>query len=75
MHGSKSIYLPVMPGHAKRLNEKMIKLVKGVTSAQALQQTNSENYVDLFMTYEECDNDTENRDRNNVCPPIRYFFY
>ncbi len=62
------------------------KVLTDVTNARAsavaagaqgsvAQQANAENYVDLFMTYEECDNDAENRDRNNVCPPIRYYFY
>ncbi|CAF0884359.1 unnamed protein product [Brachionus calyciflorus] len=73
MYGSKSIYIPVMPGHAKRLNEKMLKLIKGVSSLSALGKA-SENYCDLYLTYEECDNDSENRDKNNLCPPIRYFF-
>ena len=76
MHGSKSIYLPVMPTHAKRLNEKMLKLIKGLATVQALQQSKSESYVDLFLTYEECDAaSNEDRDRNNACPPIRYYFY
>jgi ubiquitin-activating enzyme E1-like protein 2 len=70
MHGSKSIYLPVMPTHAKRLNEKMVKLIKGVN--QLSEKLKSE-YVDLYLTYSECDNN-ENRDQNNLCPPIRYFF-
>ncbi len=55
-----------MPGHSKRLNETMIKLLKKDISQ-------GENFVDLFMTYAECDND-ESRDRNNLCPPIRYYF-
>jgi hypothetical protein len=76
MQGSKSIYLPVMPTHAKRLNEKMVKLIKGVQSVASLNKTDP-NYVDLFLTYEECDQDNENNmnEKNNSCPPIRYFFF
>lgn len=57
-----------MPGHAKRLNKTMIELTKG-TNHGTLTKTD---YVDLFLTYEECDQN-ENRDQNNLCPPIRYF--
>ncbi len=57
-----------MPGHAKRLSKTMLELVKG-TNIVSIQ----ENYADLFITYEECDQN-ENRDQNNLCPPIRYFF-
>lgn len=73
MYGAKSIYLPVMPGHAKRLNEKMLKLVKGVKSLTEL-TNQTDNYCDLYLTYQECDNDENDRDKNNLCPPIRYFF-
>ena len=62
MLGSKPIYLPAMPGHAKRLSETMLKLTKAST----------ESYVDLHLTYVECDA-SQNRDQNNLCPPIRYF--
>ena len=49
-----------MPGHAKRLGETMLKLLKKDSSQGG--------FVELFVTYAECDND-ENRDRNNLCPP------
>ena len=71
IYGSKPIYIPVMPGHAKRLNETMLKLTKGI--AKMTPATVVEPYVDLFLTYAECDAE-ENRDQNNLCPPIRYFF-
>ena len=58
--------MPIMPGHAKRLSETMLKLLKK-------EATQTEQFVDLFITYAECDSD-ESRDRNNLCPPIRYFF-
>ncbi|RNA32502.1 ubiquitin-like modifier-activating enzyme 6 [Brachionus plicatilis] len=74
MYGAKSIYLPVMPGHAKRLNEKMLKLVKGVANLAALGNQSDKHYCDLHLTYQECDNDANDRDKNNLCPPIRYFF-
>lgn len=67
--------MPVMPSHAKRLNEKMLKLIKGVQSADALRQSNAPNYVDLHLTFEECDKKDENIDQNNFVPPIRYFFF
>jgi ubiquitin-activating enzyme E1-like protein 2 len=66
IQGSKTIYMPIMPGHSKRLGETMIKLLKKDTSQ-------GEKFVDLFITYAECDKD-ESRDRNNLCPPIRYYF-
>lgn len=66
--GTKSIYMPVMPTHAKRLNKTMIELLKGMNHKVV-----KGDYVDLFLTYEECDQN-ENRDQNNLCPPIRYFF-
>ncbi len=58
-----------MPGHAKRLNKTMIELTKGVNPGPISEK----DYVDLFLTYEECDKN-DNRDQNNLCPPIRYFF-
>lgn len=68
--------MPVLPAHAKRLNEKMLKLVKGVTSADALRQAaSSQNYVDLHLTFEECDQNEENKDQNNLVPPMRYYFF
>lgn len=67
--GTKSIYMPVMPTHAKRLNKTMLELLKGASSDSVMK----DDYVDLTLTYEECDQD-ENRDQNNLCPPIRYFF-
>ena len=72
MLGSKPIYIPVMPGHVKRLNETMLKLTKGSLVVQNEESLKYE-YVDLFLTYDECDND-EKRDQNNICPPIRYWF-
>ena len=74
MLGSKPIYIPVMPGHAKRLNETMLKLTKGVSNLNSVnEETLKKEYIDLFITYKECDND-EKRDQNNLCPPIRYWF-
>ncbi len=70
MNGSKVIWLPVMPGHAKRLNEPMIKLIKGLTAATHVSPSD---YVDLSMTYSECD-EIDNGNRNNLCPPVRYYF-
>jgi len=47
----------------------MIELTKGVNPGPISEK----DYVDLFLTYEECDKN-DNRDQNNLCPPIRYFF-
>ena len=55
-----------MKGHSRRLGETMLKLLKKDNSEEG-------GFVELFVTYAECDND-ENRDRNNLCPPIRYYF-
>ena len=66
IQGSKTIYMPIMPGHSKRLSETMIKLLKKDISQ-------GEKFVDLYITYAECDSD-ESRDRNNLCPPIRYYY-
>lgn len=75
MLGSKPIYIPVLPGHLKRLNETMLKLLKGLTNlANVNEETLKNEYVDLFLTYKECDETDERRDQNNLCPPIRYWF-
>ena len=69
MNGAKSIYLPVLPGHVKRLNETMLKLIKGSPGAAVT----AGDYVDLTLTYVECD-EIDNASANNMCPPIRYYF-
>lgn len=64
--------MPVLPAHMKRLNEKMLKLVKGLTSADSLKQSGvGQNYADLNLTFEECSGD----EQNNLVPPIRYYFF
>ncbi len=60
-----------MPGHAKRLNEKMLKLIKGLLKLDAT--IGKDDYADLHLTYAECDQ-VDDRDQNNLCPPIRYYF-
>jgi hypothetical protein len=60
-----------MPGHVKRLPKKMVELIKGASFNENNLKPNE--YVDLFLTYEECDSDND-RDQNNKCPPIRYYF-
>ena len=62
-----------MPGHAKRLTKSMLELIKGVNPAGLSKGQTLEAYVDLFIVYAECDAN-ENRDQNNLCPPIRYYF-
>ena len=66
--GAKAIYIPVMPGHAKRLNETMLKLIKGPSA-----DIQNYEYVDLALTYAECD-EIDNGNANNLCPPVRYYF-
>lgn len=66
MSGVKAIYIPVMPGHKKRLNETMIKLIKG-----DFYDPKEDDYADLNLTYVECDE----INANNLCPPIRYFYF
>jgi 5-carboxymethyl-2-hydroxymuconate isomerase len=66
--GTKSIYMPVMPAHVKRLTKTMVELLRGANV-----QVSNTDYVDLTLTYEECDMNS-NRDQNNLCPPIRYYF-
>ena len=66
--GAKAIYIPVMPGHVKRLNETMLKLIKGPNA-----DVKNFEYVDLTLTYAECD-EIDNGNANNLCPPVRYYF-
>ncbi len=70
MNGSKVVWLPVMPGHAKRLAEPMAKLIKGPVGVNTL---TTNDYVDLSITYAECDN-IDHGNRNSLCPPVRYYF-
>eukprot|EP00106_Octopus_bimaculoides_P021056 XP_014788498.1 PREDICTED: ubiquitin-like modifier-activating enzyme 6 [Octopus bimaculoides] len=59
VHGAKMIYVPILPGHKKRLTQSMIKLIKPLA-----QQT----YVDLIVSLE------SEEDEDIPGPPLRYYF-
>ena len=58
VQGVKMVYVPIMPGHTKRLNQPISKYIT---------PNESENYVDLVVTFE----DGAGEEING--PPIRYF--
>uniref|UniRef100_A0A8C5I708 E1 ubiquitin-activating enzyme n=1 Tax=Gouania willdenowi TaxID=441366 RepID=A0A8C5I708_GOUWI len=61
VHGVKMLYVPVMPGHSKRLKVTMQKLIKPAADRQ---------YVDLTVSFApETDGDED-----LAGPPIRYYF-
>ncbi|XP_039269540.2 ubiquitin-like modifier-activating enzyme 6 [Styela clava] len=62
VHGSRMIYIPIMPGHSKRLDHLMTKLIK-IGDKNTL-------YVDLTATFENPSDDSDDLS----CPPIRYYF-
>ncbi|XP_014675916.1 PREDICTED: ubiquitin-like modifier-activating enzyme 6 [Priapulus caudatus] len=60
VHGVKMVYVPIMPGHKKRLTQPMLKLMR-IPAGQS--------YVDLTVSLE------DDATRREVAgPPIRYFF-
>ncbi|XP_069023197.1 ubiquitin-like modifier-activating enzyme 6 [Embiotoca jacksoni] len=61
VHGVKMLYVPVMPGHSKRLKLTMQKLIKPSVDRR---------YVDLTVSFApEADGDED-----LAGPPVRYFF-
>jgi ubiquitin-activating enzyme E1-like protein 2 len=60
VHGTKMIYVPVMPGHRKRLPERMLKLINPPKGTE---------YVDLTVSFS-----VPGVDDDKPIPPIRYFF-
>ncbi|XP_062516487.1 ubiquitin-like modifier-activating enzyme 6 isoform X2 [Corticium candelabrum] len=60
VHGVKMIYVPVMPGHRKRLPERMIKLINPPAGTE---------YVDLTVSFS-----IPGEDEDKPIPPVRYFF-
>ncbi|KAM6939967.1 ubiquitin-like modifier-activating enzyme 6 [Xenentodon cancila] len=61
VHGVKMLYVPVMPGHSKRLKLTMQKLIKPATDRR---------YVDLTVSFApEADGDDD-----LPGPPVRYYF-
>ncbi|XP_054633903.1 ubiquitin-like modifier-activating enzyme 6 isoform X2 [Dunckerocampus dactyliophorus] len=61
VHGVKMIYVPVIPGHTKRLKLTMQKLIKPAVGRQ---------YVDLTVSFAP-ETDT---DEDLPGPPVRYYF-
>ncbi|XP_061762844.1 ubiquitin-like modifier-activating enzyme 6 isoform X1 [Nerophis ophidion] len=61
VHGVKMIFVPVIPGHTKRLKLTMQKLIKPTAGRQ---------YVDLTVSFAP-ENDT---DEDLPGPPVRYYF-
>ncbi|RMX37969.1 hypothetical protein pdam_00009035 [Pocillopora damicornis] len=58
VHGVKIVYVPMLPGHSKRLEQKMTKLIKAPNKA----------YVDLTVSFE------GDGDDDLPGPPVRYYF-
>lgn len=58
VHGVKIVYVPLLPGHSKRLDQKMTKLIKAAGKA----------YVDLTVSFE------GDGDDDLPGPPVRYYF-
>ncbi|XP_057309540.1 ubiquitin-like modifier-activating enzyme 6 isoform X2 [Hydractinia symbiolongicarpus] len=62
--GVKMIYVPVMPGHKKRVNDTMLKLLK---------PGKDEMYTDLVIAFE-AEVVTDEYDDDLPAPPVRYFY-
>ncbi|MBN3315778.1 UBA6 enzyme, partial [Atractosteus spatula] len=61
VHGVKMLYVPVMPGHNKRLKLTMQKLIK---------PSSEKRYVDLTVSFAP----ESNGDEDLPGPPVRYYF-
>ncbi|XP_019732172.1 ubiquitin-like modifier-activating enzyme 6 isoform X2 [Hippocampus comes] len=61
VHGVKMLYVPVIPGHSKRLKLTMQKLIKPSAARQ---------YVDLTVSFAP----ERAEDEDLAGPPVRYFF-
>ena len=61
--GVKMIYMPIMPGHIKRLKQTMKKLVKPSSGSA---------YVDLIVAF--ASDGGEDEEEDLPAPPVRYFF-
>ncbi|XP_066272091.1 ubiquitin-like modifier-activating enzyme 6 [Branchiostoma lanceolatum] len=60
VYGVKMVYVPIMPGHKKRLPQTMVKLIKPGAEKK---------YVDLTVSF-------EGEDGEDIPgPPVRYFFH
>ncbi|XP_074626524.1 ubiquitin-like modifier-activating enzyme 6 [Acropora palmata] len=58
VNGVKIVYVPLLPGHSKRLDQKMTKLIK----------PSGKDYVDLTVSFEGDEED------DLPGPPVRYYF-
>ncbi|XP_015766357.1 PREDICTED: ubiquitin-like modifier-activating enzyme 6 [Acropora digitifera] len=58
VNGVKIVYVPLLPGHSKRLDQKMTKLIK----------PSGKHYVDLTVSFEGDEED------DLPGPPVRYYF-
>ncbi|KAM8842012.1 ubiquitin-like modifier-activating enzyme 6 [Synchiropus picturatus] len=61
VHGVKMLYVPVMPGHSKRLKLTMQKLIKPPTGRH---------YTDLIVSFSA----ESDGDEDLAGPPVRYYF-
>ncbi|GAB1603006.1 ubiquitin-like modifier-activating enzyme 6 [Argonauta hians] len=61
VHGAKMIYVPILPGHKKRLPQSMVKLIKPLSQQK---------YVDLIVSLE-----SDRAEEEDIPgPPLRYHF-
>ncbi|XP_028399059.1 ubiquitin-like modifier-activating enzyme 6 [Dendronephthya gigantea] len=61
--GVKVLYMPILPGHMKRLKQTMVKLVNPAPESK---------YVDLIVSFTEDGRSDEDDDL--PAPPVRYYF-
>ncbi|XP_071964323.1 ubiquitin-like modifier-activating enzyme 6 [Antedon mediterranea] len=62
VHGVRMVYVPIMPGHNKRLTQTMISLLK---------PSSDDAYFDLVIGFEPLEEDA---DEDLPAPPLRYYF-
>ncbi|XP_038073495.1 ubiquitin-like modifier-activating enzyme 6 [Patiria miniata] len=62
VHGVKMIFVPMMPGHMKRLSKSMLELLKPSDGIK---------YMDLTIGFEP---PSEDADEDLPAPPVRYYF-
>jgi len=65
VHGVKMVYVPIMPGHARRLPEPIIKYIRVPEDKQ---------YVDLVVSYQKANIAAGDEDTEEMGPPVRYYF-
>ena len=62
--GVKVLYMPILPGHVKRLKQTMLKLVNPAAESK---------YVDLIVSF--TDDGQSDEDDDLPAPPVRYYFH